>query len=309
MKYIYFVNREISKSKFPLEINIFERKDGIQNDPIASSIRLTSDAYQPPPQRLLENDRELARRDTAQVSYLSLRSLLPDTNGYMTYEGSTTHPGCWETAVWLILNKPIYITAQEVGSWEVLVELLATRYTLLCLQLYALRKLMQGPASAPKAPLGNNSRPLQDLHHRTIRTNINFRKPMLGETTDPCLTTSFELFVRSRAFDGTPFLFQGGGVDGDEGGNGDGDGDRDEDEDGEGGGRRGGGEGGGGEGGGGGGGEEEGRRRDGEEEGETKRNEHGRDSKFNREKIKTGLTDCTRNRSTTRCSSSSSSSD
>ncbi|XP_047348699.1 carbonic anhydrase-related protein 10-like isoform X3 [Vespa velutina] len=139
----------------------------------------------------------LHRGDTAQVSYLSLRSLLPDTNGYMTYEGSTTHPGCWETAVWLILNKPIYITAQE---------------------LYALRKLMQGPASAPKAPLGNNSRPLQDLHHRTIRTNINFRKPTLGETTDPCLTTSFELFAQSRAFNGTPFLFQGGGVGGDEGG-------------------------------------------------------------------------------------------
>lgn len=34
----------------------------------------------------------------------------------MTYEGSTTHPGCWETAVWLILNKPIYITAREVNT-------------------------------------------------------------------------------------------------------------------------------------------------------------------------------------------------
>lgn len=33
----------------------------------------------------------------------------------MTYEGSTTHPGCWETAVWLILNKPIYVTAREVS--------------------------------------------------------------------------------------------------------------------------------------------------------------------------------------------------
>ncbi|KAF7406450.1 hypothetical protein HZH68_005819 [Vespula germanica] len=157
------------------EINIFERKDGIQNDPIASSIRLTSDAYQPPPQRLLENDRELARRDTAQVSYLSLRSLLPDTNGYMTYEGSTTHPGCWETAVWLILNKPIYITAQE---------------------LYALRKLMQGPASAPKAPLGNNSRPLQDLHHRTIRTNINFRK----RPDAKCPTMAQDMHYRANAW-------------------------------------------------------------------------------------------------------------
>ncbi|XP_076669984.1 carbonic anhydrase-related protein A isoform X3 [Andrena cerasifolii] len=95
------------------------------------------------------------RGDEAPVRHLSLKSLLPETNGYMTYEGSTTHPGCWETAVWLILNKPIYVTARE---------------------LYALRKLMQGPVATPKAPLGNNSRPLQDLHYRTIRTNIDFRK-------------------------------------------------------------------------------------------------------------------------------------
>ncbi|KYN08123.1 Carbonic anhydrase-related protein 10 [Cyphomyrmex costatus] len=98
------------------------------------------------------------RGDTAPVRYLSLKSLLPDTTGYMTYEGSTTHPGCWETAVWLILNKPIYITARE---------------------LYALRKLMQGPSSTPKAPLGNNSRPLQGLHYRTVRTNIDFAKVIL----------------------------------------------------------------------------------------------------------------------------------
>lgn len=34
----------------------------------------------------------------------------------MTYEGSTTHPGCWESTVWIILNKPIYITKQEVSG-------------------------------------------------------------------------------------------------------------------------------------------------------------------------------------------------
>ncbi|XP_043279617.1 carbonic anhydrase-related protein 10 [Venturia canescens] len=95
------------------------------------------------------------RSDTASVRNLSLKHLLPKTDGYMTYEGSTTHPGCWETAIWLILNKPIYITAQE---------------------LYVLRRLMQGPPSTPKAPLGNNARPLQGLHHRTVRTNLDFRK-------------------------------------------------------------------------------------------------------------------------------------
>lgn len=35
---------------------------------------------------------------------------------------------------------------------------------------------MQGSEQTPKAPLGNNARPLQPLHHRTIRTNIDFSK-------------------------------------------------------------------------------------------------------------------------------------
>ncbi|XP_057321248.1 carbonic anhydrase-related protein 10 isoform X1 [Microplitis mediator] len=95
------------------------------------------------------------RSQKAPVGHLSLKELLPDTEGYMTYEGSTTHPGCWETTVWLIVNKPIYMSAQE---------------------LYALRRLMQGTKDIPKAPLGNNGRPIQLLHHRTIRTNIDFRK-------------------------------------------------------------------------------------------------------------------------------------
>lgn len=35
---------------------------------------------------------------------------------------------------------------------------------------------MQGPIDMPKAPLGNNARPVQNLHHRTVRTNINFKQ-------------------------------------------------------------------------------------------------------------------------------------
>lgn len=42
-------------------------------------------------------------------------------------------------------------------------------------QLYALRRLMQGSMQTPKAPLGNNGRPLQALNHRTVRTNIDFQ--------------------------------------------------------------------------------------------------------------------------------------
>ncbi|XP_046970863.1 carbonic anhydrase-related protein 10 isoform X1 [Vanessa cardui] len=89
------------------------------------------------------------------IKHLPLSSLLPNTQQYLTYEGSTTHPGCWETAVWIIFNKPIYISKQEM---------------------YAIRRLMQGSQLTPKAPLGNNARPVQPLHHRTVRTNINFNK-------------------------------------------------------------------------------------------------------------------------------------
>lgn len=48
------------------------------------------------------------------VNKLSVRGLLPDTDYYMTYDGSTTAPACYETVTWIIINKPIYITKQQV---------------------------------------------------------------------------------------------------------------------------------------------------------------------------------------------------
>ncbi|PNF44141.1 hypothetical protein B7P43_G02283, partial [Cryptotermes secundus] len=88
-----------------------------------------------------------------EVKRLSVRGLLPETDYYMTYDGSTTMPACHETVTWIILNKPIYITKQ---------------------QLHGLRRLMQGDGKHPKAPLGNNFRPPQPLHLRPVRTNIDF---------------------------------------------------------------------------------------------------------------------------------------
>lgn len=113
--------------------------------------------------------RVLYKGASTPIKHLSLRSLLPDTEHFMTYEGSTTHPGCWETTVWIILNKPIYMTKQEM---------------------YQLRKLMQGSEEAPKAPLGNNARPLQPLHHRTIRTNINFQNQVAGSSSSSSSNTN-----------------------------------------------------------------------------------------------------------------------
>ncbi|XP_026469751.1 carbonic anhydrase 1-like [Ctenocephalides felis] len=45
------------------------------------------------------------RGDEAPVRRLSIRGLLPDTEQYMTYEGSTTAPACHETVTWIVINS------------------------------------------------------------------------------------------------------------------------------------------------------------------------------------------------------------
>ncbi|XP_068224779.1 carbonic anhydrase-related protein 10-like [Palaemon carinicauda] len=87
------------------------------------------------------------------VEHLSIHGLLPSTKNYMTYEGSLTQPPCHETVTWIVINKPIYITKQ---------------------QLHALRKLHQGTKKSPKARMVNNFRPTQQMYHRPLRTNIDF---------------------------------------------------------------------------------------------------------------------------------------
>ena len=47
---------------------------------------------------------------------LNVSALLPDTDHFVTYEGSLTQPGCHESVTWLILNRPLYIQRQSVSS-------------------------------------------------------------------------------------------------------------------------------------------------------------------------------------------------
>ena len=57
-------------------------------------------------------------------------------------------------------------------------------------QLMALRDIMQGDENNPKVPMENNCRPTQPLHHRPVRTNINFQSPV---------TTHFLMLVKVNA--------------------------------------------------------------------------------------------------------------
>lgn len=79
---------------------------------------------------------------------LDLSYLLPNTDQYITYEGSFTQPGCQETVTWIIFNKPTIISEK---------------------QLDLLRRHGKGDWNY------NNTRPVQPIHQRVVRTNINFK--------------------------------------------------------------------------------------------------------------------------------------
>ncbi|CAL4179435.1 unnamed protein product, partial [Meganyctiphanes norvegica] len=89
----------------------------------------------------------------SRLEHFSIHGLLPETTHYITYDGSLTQPPCLETVTWVLLNKPVYITKQ---------------------QLHSLRQLQQGSQMMPKGRMVNNYRATQQLHHRSLRTNIDF---------------------------------------------------------------------------------------------------------------------------------------
>ncbi|XP_068907434.1 carbonic anhydrase-related protein 10 isoform X1 [Tenebrio molitor] len=181
----------INGYNFPAEIQIFgfnsqlytnfsealHKAQGI----VVISLLLQMGDLSNPELRILTDQLEKIRYggDEVEVKRLSVRGLLPETDYYMTYDGSTTMPACHETVTWLILNKPIYITKQ---------------------QMHALRRLMQGDAKHPKAPLGNNFRPPQPLHHRPVRTNIDFSVKHRTDAGKQCPSMYKDVYYKANSW-------------------------------------------------------------------------------------------------------------
>jgi len=99
------------------------------------------------------------------IPQLSLATILPSTGEYITYEGSTTYPGCWETVTWILMNKPVYISNQEMKMFHQLSQ--------------GSDEIISGDLAAA-TPLANNLRPRQNLNMRTVRTNIDFKSQEPG---------------------------------------------------------------------------------------------------------------------------------
>ncbi|XP_052281119.1 putative carbonic anhydrase-like protein 1 [Dreissena polymorpha] len=84
------------------------------------------------------------------IENFPLADLLPEsTDHFITYSGSLTQPGCRETVQWVIINKPIYISHQQLND---------------------LRNIPY------QEWMDSNTRPVMPLNNRNVRTNINFRK-------------------------------------------------------------------------------------------------------------------------------------
>uniref|UniRef100_A0A8C5QUX2 Carbonic anhydrase-related protein 10 n=1 Tax=Leptobrachium leishanense TaxID=445787 RepID=A0A8C5QUX2_9ANUR len=106
--------------------------------------------------RMLSRDpitRITFKNDAYLLQGLNIEELYPETSSFITYDGSLTIPPCYETASWIIMNKPIYITR---------------------MQMHSLRLLSQNQPSQIFSSMSDNYRPVQTLNNRCIRTNINF---------------------------------------------------------------------------------------------------------------------------------------
>lgn len=93
-----------------------------------------------------------AKGDEYFISGLPLHVLLPQTSQYITYEGSLTQPQCQETVTWVLFNKPIYITEQQLAE---------------------IRKI--NTQGGGHLLIFGNIRPSQPVNNRLIRTNISYK--------------------------------------------------------------------------------------------------------------------------------------
>ncbi|XP_043944814.1 carbonic anhydrase-related protein 10-like [Protopterus annectens] len=96
------------------------------------------------------------RNDAHVVKDLNIAELYPETFSFVTYQGSMTTPPCYETVTWIIIDKPLSITS---------------------VQIHSLRLLSQNQQSQIFQSMSDNFRPVQPLMNRSIRANLDFRRP------------------------------------------------------------------------------------------------------------------------------------
>ncbi|XP_025088231.1 putative carbonic anhydrase-like protein 1 [Pomacea canaliculata] len=170
----HFANKDTNGSEhriggtsFPVEMHVVAYNTDLYDDfasavkgvkgiaVIAVFMQVGKEANKPFQEISKEMKRLLKKDDKVMVYHLDLNQLLPSTEHYITYDGSLTYPGCYETVTWIILNKPAIISTDQLSS---------------------LRVLYNGRENQAELRVAVNARPIMPLNHRVVRTNINMKK-------------------------------------------------------------------------------------------------------------------------------------
>lgn len=150
---LYFYNSQLYQS--------FEdgatKSNGVAAIAILIQVSTDSKLSNPQLKRITHALKNITSKGSSQyINALNMNDLMNITTGgaisrnYMTYEGSLTEPGCYETVTWIILNKPIYMTSHLFHS------------------------LIHSMSSESSHHSADNFRPVQKINSRSIRTNIDF---------------------------------------------------------------------------------------------------------------------------------------
>ncbi|KAL7075868.1 hypothetical protein ACQ4LE_005073 [Meloidogyne hapla] len=113
------------------------------------------------------------RNQVTQIKHFQPSALLPHTDYFISYEGSLTFPGCYETVTWVIFNSPIYITAEDLNLWSELLQ--SEKPSEINTNLKKKNEADDSLFSSPPITLSSNFRPLKAQNGRMLRTNINIK--------------------------------------------------------------------------------------------------------------------------------------
>lgn len=101
----------------PLEIHFVHQDPNSGNLAVVGILLTESDGANAAYARVFDHLPAEVGEPEARGESLSLAGLLPDARTFYTYQGSLTTPPCSEIVRWLLLNKPVELSAEQIAAF------------------------------------------------------------------------------------------------------------------------------------------------------------------------------------------------